>query len=181
MQRSGHYDEDGDWVVDAARWDTYSPVIAFAGKVPDVVIRDQKVSNNRVTFRFGVSYEKSEDEYGTDTIYSIQDKVEPSNSREIGWADNYYPMGDDTGITGFEIYRANKTRKYKKIATVTDTYYKDIGLKSDTVYCYRIRAYVLDETTGRKVYGDWIYRKVTTWRKELDLQATASNTKAVKR
>lgn len=184
-----YYDDNADDYVDSGviRYGAYSSVVTFTGQVPDVRILDQDVKKTSVNFRFRMSYE-DDAEHVDETVYKYQYKWDYNNDGVVDAADvddgwsiyNGNTRGDDSAVTGFEIYRANKTGKYKKIATVTDTQYKDTGLKSDTTYRYRIRAYVLDKATGQKIYGDWEYTKVTTWGKDLNLQATASNTKAVK-
>lgn len=87
---------------------------------------------------------------------------------------------ESDGFTGVEIYRAEGNAKYKKIATVTEDTYKDTGLKSETSYRYKIRGYVLDPVSGQKVVGKFVYRRVTTWGSDLNVEAKAKNSKTVK-
>ena len=47
-----------------------------------------------------------------------------------------FALGDFTGV---EIYRAEGTKKYEKVATTTDAEYTDKNLKAETTYRYRIR------------------------------------------
>lgn len=83
-------------------------------------------------------------------------------------------------FTGVEIYRAEGNAKYKKIATVTEDTYKDTGLKSETSYRYKVRGYVLDPVSGKKVVGKFVYRRATTWGSDLNVEAKAKNSKTVK-
>lgn len=57
--------------------------------------------------------------------------------------------------TGFEIYRKSG-KKYKKIATTTSTQYVDQGLKAETTYSYKARAYLYDKETGRTTYSSYV-------------------------
>ena len=88
-----------------------------------------------------------------------------------------FALGDFTGV---EIYRAEGTKKYEKVATTTDAEYTDKNLKAETTYRYRIRGYVLDQTTQEKNYGDYVYLTKTTWGSDLDVEAKAKDAKTVK-
>jgi C1A family cysteine protease/uncharacterized protein YjdB len=59
------------------------------------------------------------------------------------------------GVSGYEIYRYNKSsKKYKKIATnrnANKNTYKNKSLKAATTYKYKVRAYTT--VNGKKVYG----------------------------
>lgn len=83
-------------------------------------------------------------------------------------------------FTGVEIYRAEGTKKYEKVATTTDAEYTDKNLKAETTYRYRLRGYVLDQTTQEKNYGDYVYLTKTTWGSDLDVEAKAKDAKTVK-
>lgn len=90
--------------------------------------------------------------------------------------------GDRTnaGITGFEIWRADSGEKYKKIASENDMQYTDTGLKSNTTYRYRIRAYAVRSDNQKKVYGDYAYCTMTTYGDDLQLKAVRSGSRSVR-
>ena len=92
--------------------------------------------------------------------------------------DSDYDNEDD--FTGVEIWRAEGNKKYQKVATTTDAEYTDKNLKSETTYRYRLRGYVLDQTTQEKNYGDYVYLTKTTWGSDLDVEAKAKDAKTVK-
>lgn len=83
-------------------------------------------------------------------------------------------------FTGVEISRAEGSKKYEKVAVTTDAEYTDKNLKSETTYRYRLRGYVLDQTTQEKNYGDYVYLTKTTWGSDLDVEAKAKDAKTVK-
>lgn len=83
-------------------------------------------------------------------------------------------------FTGVEISRAEGSKKYEKVAVTTDAEYTDKNLKSETTYRYRLRGYVLDQTTQEKNYGDYVYLTKTTWGSDLNVEAKAKNAKTVK-
>lgn len=66
-----------------------------------------------------------------------------------------------SNVTGFEIYR-KKGKKFKKIATITNDVYTDEGLKNNTNYVYKIRAYRYDPDSRKKTYGEYATIAVRT-------------------
>ncbi len=70
-----------------------------------------------------------------------------------------------TGASGYQIQRYNtSTKKWETVKTITSgstLTYKQTGLKKDTAYKYRVRAY--KTINGNKYYGAWSKtKKVTT-------------------
>ncbi|MCD8095725.1 MAG: fibronectin type III domain-containing protein, partial [Ruminococcus sp.] len=70
-----------------------------------------------------------------------------------------------TGANGYQVQRYNSTTKkwvtVKTIKSGTTLTYKQTGLKKNTVYKYRVRAYRI--INGKRVYGAWSEsKKVTT-------------------
>jgi C1A family cysteine protease len=70
-----------------------------------------------------------------------------------------------TGAAGYEIYRSTKkTGTYTKVATVKKCSYTNTGLKKNTTYYYKVRAYTMSGST--KIYGKFSGAlKVTTKKK----------------
>lgn len=66
-----------------------------------------------------------------------------------------------SNVTGFEIYR-KKGKKFKKLATITNDVYTDEGLKNNTNYVYKIRAYRYDPDSRKKTYGEYATVAVRT-------------------
>ena len=91
----------------------------------------------------------------------------------------YFRMLNDN-VTGYQIYRATGTGSFKKVATTSDTVYKDTNLKSNQAYRYRIRTYIYDAATGQTYYGKWKYLTKTTWGSDLKVKATPTGTKTIK-
>lgn len=67
----------------------------------------------------------------------------------------------NSGITGFQIYRKSG-KKYKKVTTTTSNYVTDTGLKKNTVYDYKARAYYYNPDTKVKRYSDYVYFSAET-------------------
>lgn len=81
--------------------------------------------------------------------------------------------------TGYQIYR-KVGKRYQLLKKTTEGAYTDKGLKPDTTYTYRVRAYYLDEDTNKTSYGPWTYYDTTTWGGNLNLKASAKSKSAVK-
>lgn len=63
-------------------------------------------------------------------------------------------MSKVSGAQGYSIYRATSSNgKYKQIANVASTTYKDTGRNSSSSYYYKVRAY--KTVNGKKVYGSY--------------------------
>lgn len=61
---------------------------------------------------------------------------------------------DVKGATGYEIYRStSKNGTYKKVITKSPTYINNTGLKGNTVYYYKVRAY--QKSGGNLVYSNY--------------------------
>lgn len=67
-----------------------------------------------------------------------------------------------SAITGYEISRADKKGKYKKIATTNSAQFADRGLAQSTVYSYRVRAYNYNTVTKKTYYSDYVYFQAET-------------------
>lgn len=164
-----------------------SGTITYTATVPDVSIAECDVATTSVSFTFGSGYGGDYDKF-RDYSYQVQynydyngdDKVDTNDGYSGGYEYNSsYENSSYENVTGFEIYRATGSGSYKLIATVADTVYKDTGLKSNTSYRYKIRAYALN-AAGKKVYGDYAYQRVTTWGRSLEVKATAKSSTSVK-
>lgn len=60
-------------------------------------------------------------------------------------------------VTGYEIYRADSSGNYTRIARTRGTTYTDMGLTAGTAYAYRVRAYlVADDETYYSSFSDTI-------------------------
>ena len=64
-------------------------------------------------------------------------------------------------ITGYEIYR-KAGKKFKKIATTTADEYTDTGLKANTSYTYKVRAYSYDLDTKLKSVSEYAIETIKT-------------------
>ncbi len=88
-------------------------------------------------------------------VGKLRKKETAVNSITLKW-------NEVSDASGYEIFRsASKNGGYKKVATVKDgekTTYKDSGLKKNTIYYYRVRAY--QKITA--VDADGAVEKVTT-------------------
>lgn len=82
--------------------------------------------------------------------------------------------------TGFQIDRKSGKGKYKNLITTTDSVYKDTGLKKNTKYTYRVRAYYYNVDTKKTVYGAYEYKTVQTGKAALNLKAKAAGKNSVK-
>ena len=59
-----------------------------------------------------------------------------------------------SGVSGYQVYRYEKSKKkYVLHKTVTKNSYKNTGLKDDTQYSYKVRAYKTQD--GKKYYGSF--------------------------
>ena len=57
-----------------------------------------------------------------------------------------------SGVSGYQVYRYEKSKKkYVLYKTVTKNSYTNTGLKDDTQYCYKVRAYQTQD--GKNYYG----------------------------
>lgn len=63
--------------------------------------------------------------------------------------------------TGYEIYRKSG-KKFKKIAATNSDVYTDEGLKANTTYTYKVRAYYYNRDTQEKYYSDYKVLSVKT-------------------
>lgn len=81
--------------------------------------------------------------------------------------------------TGYEIARKEGS-KYVVIAKITGNRYENTGLKADTKYSYRVRAYSYDAKTKKYTYGESTYISRTTWGSDLKLQITQTGKSSAK-
>lgn len=82
--------------------------------------------------------------------------------------------------TGYEIYRKSG-KKFKKIATTNSDVYTDEGLKANTTYTYKVRAYYYNRDTKEKYYSDYgVVSVKTADAANIDVIATKSSKTAVK-
>ncbi len=106
------------------------------------------------------------------TLYMQEDR----SSSAYSYSQAKYEGRDHTG---YEIYRKSG-KKYKKIATTTDSFYKDSDLKKSSKYQYKVRAYYYDKTTKKKTYSDYTYVTGETCEiKSIDLVVKHKSKKAV--
>lgn len=180
-------EEDDDW--SNYKYGAYSPVITYVAQVPEVYIAESAVTSNSVSFVFGYGSGYEENETYYDKTRSVVYNYDENDDGQVNADDKYehsyvyeasYESSPYEEVTGFEIYRASASGKYKKIATVADTSYTDKNLQSGKNYRYKIRAYVQDAKTGQKAYGDYVYVRKTTWGRDLEVKATAAGSKTVK-
>jgi uncharacterized repeat protein (TIGR02543 family) len=69
------------------------------------------------------------------------------NTMNVSW-------GAVTGVSGYEIYRATSiSGKYSLISKTSIPQHRDTGLETNTVYFYKVRAYISIGST--KVYSNW--------------------------
>ncbi len=83
-------------------------------------------------------------------------------------------------FTGFQIARKSGKGKYQNLTTTTDSIYKDTGLKKNTKYTYRVRAYYYNVDTKKTVYGSYEYKTVQTGKARMDLKAKAAGKNSIK-
>lgn len=81
--------------------------------------------------------------------------------------------------TGFQVDRKNG-KKYQNLTTTAQHRFKDTGLKKNTKYVYRVRAYYYNSDTKKYVYGAYSYKTVQTGTAALNLRVQASGNSAVK-
>lgn len=107
----------------------------------------------------GISYTKYRDISAASAIVSAKKKLPmPSVYAQAGKKAITLHMEYESGHTGYEIYRKNG-KKYKKIATTTDSFYTDSDVKAGKKYQYKVRAYNYNKNTKKKVYS--AYKFVT--------------------
>lgn len=70
-------------------------------------------------------------------------------------------MPSTSKLTGYEIYR-KAGKKFKKITTITADEYTDTGLKANTSYTYKVRAYYYDPDTKLKSVSEYAVETVKT-------------------
>lgn len=85
--------------------------------------------------------------------------------------------------SGFEIYRSNsKNKGYKKIATTSDTFYTDNGLKDNKTYYYKVKPFYYDYSAKKPKKYAGEYSKpagVKVLMGSIYLEATQSGSKKV--
>lgn len=81
-------------------------------------------------------------------------------------------------VTGFQYQRKNG-KKWTDLAKQADCY-TDKGLKADTKYTYRVRAYIFNETTKKTIYTGWKTVNAFTWGSALKLKGAAASATSVK-
>ena len=82
--------------------------------------------------------------------------------------------------TGYEIYRKSG-KKFKKIAVTNSDVYMDEGLKANTTYTYKVRAYYYNRDTKEKYYSDYRVLSVKTAdAANIDIMAVKASKTAVK-
>lgn len=96
----------------------------------------------------------------TKTVKIKQNISKPSVNTLVTKNSVKLTMGS-TGYTGYEIYR-KVGKKFKKITTITDRIYLDEGLKANTTYTYKVRAYNYSSDTKKTYYGDYRILTVKT-------------------
>ncbi|MCI8993238.1 MAG: hypothetical protein HFG80_11050 [Eubacterium sp.] len=82
--------------------------------------------------------------------------------------------------SGFQIDRKAEKGKYKNLATTAASRFKDKGLKKNTKYTYRVRAYAYNPDNGKTYYGDYSYKTVETGAAAMDLKAQVAGKTTVK-
>lgn len=95
------------------------------------------------------------------TSAAVSGKAKPNkveNVKFVSSKTNYVKLSwDKVGVTGYEVYRSTKEASgFKKVATITKSKtvtYKNKGLKANTKYYYKIRAYKI--VSGKKIYGKY--------------------------
>lgn len=88
---------------------------------------------------------------------------------------------NQSGVTGYEIYKKNKKGKYKKLTTTTSRQYVDKNLKTNTTYSYKARAYVYNTVTREKIYSDYVaFSAETSTNNYIDVTAAMTGKNAVK-
>lgn len=87
---------------------------------------------------------------------------------------------DGVSGTGYEIYR-KRGKKFKKIAAINSDVYTDEGLKANTTYTYKVRAYYYNRDTKEKYYSDYRVLSVKTAdAANIDIMAVKASKTAVK-
>ena len=92
---------------------------------------------------------------------------------------NASPAQDSTYVTGYQ-FQKKSGKSYKNLTKNTEGSYTDKKLKQNTSYTYRVRAYYVNEKTGKTTYGAWKTYTTITWGGNLNLQATAKSKNSVK-
>lgn len=90
-------------------------------------------------------------------------------------------LSDSYGIcSGFQIDRKAENGKYKNLKTSASSRFKDTGLKKNTKYTYRVRAYAYNPDNGRMSYGNYVYKTVETGTAAMDLKAQVAGKTSAK-
>lgn len=89
-------------------------------------------------------------------------------------------MYADGGVySGFQIDRKSG-KSYKNLKTTASSRFKDTGLKKNTKYTYRVRAYAYNPDNGKTVYGNYSYKTIETGTAAMDLKAQVAGKSSVK-
>ena len=83
----------------------------------------------------------------------------------------------DGSVTGFQYQRKNG-KKWTDLAQQSDNY-TDKGLKGDTKYTYRVRAYVYNKKANKTFYTGWKTVSAYTWGSALNLKGSAASASSV--
>ena len=89
------------------------------------------------------------------------------------------PVGNDAYVTGYQ-FQKKSGKKYKNLAKNTEGAYTDKKLKQNATYSYRVRAYYVNEKTGKTSYGPWKTYTTVTWGGNLNLKATVKSKNSVR-
>ncbi len=87
-----------------------------------------------------------------------------------------------SGATGYKIYRKEEgKKKYTKIATTTDSYYLDEGLKTGKRYSYKVEAYYYNPLTKKTCTSAATYKStITVTDRDLVMYASKASKTSVK-
>lgn len=146
--------------VGTGSWKTVSTITTYGS----VLYTDYNVVPGK-TYSYRIRYKGTAD--GTYLKSTVFGKWSSSVSAKVGTLKGYCSVSyGSSGITisadtynsyasGYEVYRStSKNGTYKKIATITDTYYIDKSVKSGTYY-YKIRPYYYDVDSKKKYQGEY--------------------------
>lgn len=115
-------------------------------------------SINGVDFKYYVNLSPA-----SSTVKAKNDLEKPSISTKASKNSVKLTLDDnDSNATGFQIYRLNSKKKWKKIATTTDDVYTDADLKENTKYSYRVRSYFYNKDTKKTIYSDYANVSIST-------------------
>ena len=172
----------------------YSANNAFDPKLAEVFDDYSDDENNVVTIPYynmepGVTYyvRAYAVRYGIKGAYSNVVSVKAPVAEVTGIStevfDKAITLRFSTGYgdyTGFQIARKTGKGKYQDLTTTTDGTFKDTGLKKNTKYTYRVRAYYYNLNTKKSVYGEYEYKTVQTGVAAMNLKAQATGKNAIK-